>query len=74
MNSRAPATVIDTGMTVNHGIGMYPRSVSVFNELGIDACCGGDASLAEAASRDGVDLVTLMARLDAIAASGERAS
>jgi regulator of cell morphogenesis and NO signaling len=74
MSNRATAAVIDTGTTVNDVIRTYPSSVSVFNELGIDACCGGDASLAEAASRDGVDLETLVARLDAIAASSAMAS
>jgi regulator of cell morphogenesis and NO signaling len=74
MSNRATATVIDTGTTVNDVIRAYPISVSVFNELGIDACCGGDASLAEAAGRDGVDLGTLLARLDATIASSARTS
>ena len=74
MSNRATAAFIDTGMKVNDVIRTYPGSVSVFNELGIDACCGGDASLAEAASRDGVDLGTLVARLAAIAASYARTS
>ena len=63
-------TTLDTETTVNEVIRMYPESVSVFNELGIDACCGGDASLAEAAWRDGVDLGSLLTRLDAVAAVG----
>jgi regulator of cell morphogenesis and NO signaling len=74
MSNRATAAFIDTDTTVNDVIRTYPNSVSVFNELGIDACCGGDASLTEAARRDGVDLGTLVARLDAIAASSARAS
>ena len=55
---------------MNEVIRMYPESVSVFNQLGIDACCGGDASLAEASRRDGVDLGSLLARLDAVVAVG----
>jgi regulator of cell morphogenesis and NO signaling len=70
MPDRANATAIDTETTVNEVIRMYPETVAVFNELGIDACCGGDASIAEAAWRDGVDLGSLMARLDAVAAAG----
>ena len=68
----ANAVAIDTETTVNEVIRMYPESVSVFNELGIDACCGGDASITEAACRDGVDLGSLLARLDAVAAVGGR--
>ena len=74
MSNRAIVSTIGTGTPVNDVIRTYPSSVSVFNELGIDACCGGDASLAEAASRDGVDIGVLMARLDAIVASSARAS
>ena len=70
MRDRASATAIDMGTTVNDVVRMYPESVSVFNQLGIDACCGGDASIADAARRDGVELGSLLARLDAIAAAG----
>jgi regulator of cell morphogenesis and NO signaling len=70
MPNPANPTAIDTKTTVNEVIRMYPESVSVFNQLGIDACCGGDASLAEAARRDGVELGSLLARLDAVAAAG----
>ena len=71
MRERSNATAIDTETTVNDVIRMYPESVSVFNQLGIDACCGGDASLSEAARRDGVDLGSLLARLDAVVVVGE---
>jgi len=70
MSDRASAAAIDMGTTVNEVIRMYPKSVSVFNQLGIDACCGGDASIAEAARRDGIDLGLLLARLDAVAGVG----
>ena len=74
MRNQANAKALDTTTTVNDVIQMYPESVGVFNELGIDACCGGDASLAEAASRDGVDLESLRARLAAIIPSSARTS
>ena len=72
MPERTNTTAIDTETTVNEVIRMYPESVSVFNQLGIDACCGGDASIVEAARRDGVDLGVLLARLDATVAVGGR--
>ncbi|HTK51370.1 MAG TPA: DUF542 domain-containing protein [Gemmatimonadaceae bacterium] len=67
MRDQTNATAIDTETTVNEVIRTHPESVAVFNQLGIDACCGGDASLAEAAQRDGVELRLLLARLDAVA-------
>ena len=70
MPDPANPAAIDTKTTVNEVIRMYPESVSVFNQMGIDACCGGDASIAEAARRDGVDLGALLTRLDAVAAVG----
>ena len=57
---------IDQTTTVNEIIKEHPTTVAVFNALGIDACCGGDASLTEAAQRDGVDIDALLAALDAL--------
>jgi len=57
---------IDTATTVNDILAQHPATVSVFNGFGIDACCGGDASLAEAARRDDADVIALIAALDAI--------
>jgi regulator of cell morphogenesis and NO signaling len=52
------------GLTVNEAIQRFPDTVAVFNRFGIDACCGGAVSIAEAASRDGADLEALLAELD----------
>jgi regulator of cell morphogenesis and NO signaling len=56
---------IDVSTTVNDMLRTYPETVSVFNAFGIDACCGGAASLQEAARRDGVNLAELVAALEA---------
>ena len=61
---------IDTAATVNEILVKYPAAVSVFIEFGIDSCCGGDASLREAALRDGADLAQLVAALDTFVATG----
>jgi len=45
----------DPTLTVNDAVARYPRTVAVFNEFGIDACCGGAATIEEAARRDGAD-------------------
>jgi regulator of cell morphogenesis and NO signaling len=51
---------IDATAIVNDVLRRYPPTVGVFNTFGIDACCGGAASLAEAAVRDGVELGALL--------------
>jgi iron-sulfur cluster repair protein YtfE (RIC family) len=37
--------------------------VEIFNRYGIDACCGGAATVADAAHRDGADVDSLVAEL-----------
>jgi regulator of cell morphogenesis and NO signaling len=59
---------IDTAATVNEILAQHPAAVSAFNTFGIDACCGGDAPLDEAARRDGADLTALTAALQEILA------
>lgn len=50
-------------LTVNETIRIYPQTVRIFNTFGIDACCGGAASIADAARRDGVEPERLMRAL-----------
>ena len=57
---RIPAT-----MTVNEAIRLYPQTVAVFNAFNIDACCGGAATIEEAARRDGANPEELLAALRA---------
>ena len=37
------------GMTVNDILARFPETISIFNDFGIDACCGGAVSLRDAA-------------------------
>lgn len=67
-------SAVDPTATVNEIIVKYPAAVSVFNEFGIDACCGGDAALDEAAQRDGANLQKLIAALDTIMSLATRTS
>ncbi len=54
-------------LTVNEVIRLWPATVGVFNDYGIDACCGGAVTVRVAALRDGADPATLEAALlDAI--------
>ena len=61
---------IDSSWTVNEVIGMYPETITVFNSFGMDMCCGGDATLQDAAEEAEVDRDSLMiALLEAAAQS-----
>jgi iron-sulfur cluster repair protein YtfE (RIC family) len=67
MTDLARNLTIDRSATVNEILVQYPATVAVFNSFGIDACCGGDAELAEAAQRDGVNVTQLIAALETAA-------
>ena len=64
---------IDPSATVNELLAQHPETVSVFNTFGIDACCGGDADIAEAARRDGADVNGLLAALETVARDARKA-
>lgn len=55
---------IDAALSVNELLRLHPETIAVFNDFGIDACCGGASPLAEAATRDGADLAALLAALE----------
>ena len=60
----APAGLrVEPEWTVNETLRIFPATVAVFNDFGIDACCGGAATIAAAAQRDGADLVRLVEAL-----------
>lgn len=62
----------DPTLTVNDAVARYPRTVAVFNEFGIDACCGGAATIEEAARRDGADPDALVEAVRQVIASDAR--
>jgi iron-sulfur cluster repair protein YtfE (RIC family) len=51
---------VDRAVTVNEILVHHPASVATLNAFGIDACCGGDASVEDAARRDGADVDALL--------------
>ncbi|MEN6496732.1 MAG: iron-sulfur cluster repair di-iron protein [Thermoguttaceae bacterium] len=62
---------IDAGTTVRELVGRYPQTRHVFEEHGIDYCCGGGRSLREVAEKSGAELPTLVADLEtSLAARG----
>jgi iron-sulfur cluster repair protein YtfE (RIC family) len=58
------ASKLDPSMTVNDVIARHIGSIAVFNSLGVDACCGGDKPLRDAAKDAGLPLQDLLAALD----------
>jgi iron-sulfur cluster repair protein YtfE (RIC family) len=60
-------TDISSDATVNDIVRAYPATLPVFNEFGIDSCCGGGLALGIVATRHEIDLPVLLARLRAAA-------
>ncbi len=54
---------ITSECTVNAAIAKSPRAASVFNGFGIDTCCGGRASIGEAAVQAHVSTDVLLEAL-----------
>ena len=55
-----PAATLDPSLTVNEVLRRWPAAVGPLNALGIDCCCGGGASLRDAAAEAGVPLDELL--------------
>ena len=45
--------ILDTTLTVDQITARFPDAIEVLNRFGIDMCCGGGVTPAEAADRDG---------------------
>ena len=54
---------IPDDITVNDLIRLFPEAVEVFNDFGIDACCGGAVPVRVATARDGADTKEVLAAL-----------
>lgn len=65
-------TVLDARLTVNELLKRHPSVLPVLNAFGVDTCCGGSESLAEAATSSRIPLETLLAGLDAAIQRGTR--
>lgn len=60
----AEQTRITPDLIVNDAIRLYPATIRVFTDYGIDSCCGGAVSIEEAARRDGADLDAILRSLN----------
>ncbi len=53
-------TDISADWTVNDTIARFPDAIAVLNTFGVDTCCGGGLSIAQAAQANGLDLDALL--------------
>jgi regulator of cell morphogenesis and NO signaling len=58
--------MLDSTLTIHEILAQYPRTAGIFERFGIHSCCGGNASLVEAAHRDGADVDALVAAVRAL--------
>ena len=49
------AETVTSASIVNETLRQFPATTGIFNQFGIDACCGGAVSIREAAIRDGAN-------------------
>lgn len=58
--------------TVAEFVATSPSAAEALDEAGIDYCCGGDAPLAAACARAGVDMGALQSRIEQLDAAGTK--
>ena len=68
------AVQIDENLTLNEVVRRVPVAVAVFKRRGIDACCGGEHTLAQMAKKQGFDLFALLEEIRKEAEEAERVS
>ena len=51
-------------MSINDVIRAWPATLPVFNDFGIDSCCGGARTLSQAAKEGDVNLGAFLAALN----------
>ncbi len=64
MKDTGIAPAISPDRMVNEVIRSHPATIAVFNTFGIDSCCGGAASIHDAAIRDGAEPEALLGALN----------
>ena len=70
MSSTLTATSFTSATTIGEIVAARPLLARVFERVGIDYCCGGKRSLAEACAAKGLDAATVAVMLEAAAQLG----
>lgn len=63
--------VVDT-RTLGDLVAANPATARTLDRLGLDYCCHGERTLAEACEQAGLDVAAVLAELDAVAPGGDR--
>ena len=56
-------TTLGPTSTINEIVAQYPATMPVFNQFGMDSCCGGGLAIRDAALRHGLDLEKVLTAL-----------
>ena len=70
----ADTAAATTGLTLVELIRARPALTGVFEQLGLDFCCGGDRTLGQACAASGVAVTDALAALDEAAGAGSESS
>lgn len=62
--------ILDRSTTINALVDRHPELIPILSGHGLDLCCGGPLTLAEAADRHGLDAAALVTELEAALAAG----
>jgi len=62
---------ITADMVINEVIQRYPWTLPVFHRYEVDSCCGGAQTIEFAVRTAGLDLIEVMAELEAAAESSQ---
>ena len=71
MNARLPQTAVDADQAIGQIAVQLPGATAIFRRLKLDFCCGGQASLRQAAADKGLDLPAVLQELSALHRSDE---
>lgn len=63
-------TAIDPTTTINALVDRHPSLMPILAGHGLDLCCGGPLTLAEAAERHGLDMAALIGEIERAMATG----
>ncbi len=68
--SIATTDAIGPSTTVNEVLQVLPEASGLLSDLGLDTCCGGGLSLQEACGDAGLDLASVLGRLQKLEDGG----